>query len=440
MAITYGFYNSINKDRVYNAEQVSSIFDGIIADGVYQGVPKNEENPDDKYYLKTRPGNGMQVIVGPGRAWFNHTWTLNDNDLPLTISPASIAGNRVDAVVLKVDGTDDVRRNDIYVHTGSVTDPNEVVYPTFEDTDDVHYHILAYIVLMARTETITADNIELVVGTDKTPFVAGVVNQVSVSSLLDQWAAEWDVFFNKEQADLEEKKAEWEAARREWLEYLEQTEADYQYLFNEASVEIREFIDSFKTWANDAEVDFYDWFQNLRNQLDENQAAHLQAEIDDLRTEIIPGSNSLSNVLLDESGHITDVYTSYINSSSDTSFSYDDGIYKIEKHFVNPTLEYKKIVTYDTQSLVMTTSYVFIDGDQTEFDTLVNTTATVSLDNMGFISGMDVIGDDYERHIAFQNTKHTSTVTDIVKDTYSVSAVYNKTAGTIATSRQIGGS
>ena len=26
MAITYGFYNSLNKDRVYNAEQMSSIF------------------------------------------------------------------------------------------------------------------------------------------------------------------------------------------------------------------------------------------------------------------------------------------------------------------------------------------------------------------------------------------------------------------------------
>lgn len=35
MAFTFGFYNSLNGDRKYNAEQVSSIFDGLISDGVY---------------------------------------------------------------------------------------------------------------------------------------------------------------------------------------------------------------------------------------------------------------------------------------------------------------------------------------------------------------------------------------------------------------------
>ena len=34
MAFTCGFFNSENGDRKYNAEQMSAIFDGIIADGV----------------------------------------------------------------------------------------------------------------------------------------------------------------------------------------------------------------------------------------------------------------------------------------------------------------------------------------------------------------------------------------------------------------------
>ena len=38
MAVTYGFYNSLNKDRVYNAEQMSSIFNGIITDGVFASI------------------------------------------------------------------------------------------------------------------------------------------------------------------------------------------------------------------------------------------------------------------------------------------------------------------------------------------------------------------------------------------------------------------
>ena len=38
MSVTYGFYNSINGDRKYNALEMSSIFDGIIVDGVYMSI------------------------------------------------------------------------------------------------------------------------------------------------------------------------------------------------------------------------------------------------------------------------------------------------------------------------------------------------------------------------------------------------------------------
>ena len=38
MSVTYGFYNSKNQDRRYDAIQMSSIFDGIIRDGILQHV------------------------------------------------------------------------------------------------------------------------------------------------------------------------------------------------------------------------------------------------------------------------------------------------------------------------------------------------------------------------------------------------------------------
>ena len=34
MSVTYGFYNSLNGDRRYDANQMSAIFDGLIIDGV----------------------------------------------------------------------------------------------------------------------------------------------------------------------------------------------------------------------------------------------------------------------------------------------------------------------------------------------------------------------------------------------------------------------
>ena len=38
MALTYGFYNSQNGDRMYDATDISSIFDGIIKDGVFMSI------------------------------------------------------------------------------------------------------------------------------------------------------------------------------------------------------------------------------------------------------------------------------------------------------------------------------------------------------------------------------------------------------------------
>ena len=45
MAITSGFYNSVNGDRTYDADQFGSLFDGIIAPGVFPNV-------GDKFPLK----------------------------------------------------------------------------------------------------------------------------------------------------------------------------------------------------------------------------------------------------------------------------------------------------------------------------------------------------------------------------------------------------
>ena len=38
MTVSSGFFNSVNHDRLYDAEQVSSIFDGIIEDGVCESI------------------------------------------------------------------------------------------------------------------------------------------------------------------------------------------------------------------------------------------------------------------------------------------------------------------------------------------------------------------------------------------------------------------
>lgn len=187
MALTYGFYNSLNHDRKYDSLQLSRIFDGIINDGVYESIGDA---------LMVKASNAMSVSVGIGRAWFNHTWTLNDALYLVTITDAELALNRYDAVVLEVDSGN--RTNSIKVLKG--TPAVNPVKPTLITSDTVNQHPLAYIYVKAKATEITQANIQNAVGTSECPFVTGIISTISVDNLIQQWSAEFDVLF----AELEE--------------------------------------------------------------------------------------------------------------------------------------------------------------------------------------------------------------------------------------------
>lgn len=185
MAITYGFYNSMNGDRKYDAVQLSSIFDGVIRDGVFQSIGG---------YLATKPGTGMQVIVAPGKAWFDHTWTVNDADLPLDISQSDLTLSRYDAVVLETDATKSVRENSIKVIKGTpASNPQK---PTLTNEGDVHQHPLAYILVPGGSSSIQVQNIDIMVGKTECPFVTSILESVSIEALLEKWEGEFRVWFD----------------------------------------------------------------------------------------------------------------------------------------------------------------------------------------------------------------------------------------------------
>ena len=160
MTITYGFYNSVSGDRVYDAIDVSSMFDGVIIDGVFETIGDA---------LETTDGTGMNVVVGPGKAWFDHTWTLNDAALTLAIAASDVILPRIDYVVLEVDASNAVRANTIKVLTG--TPATVPVPPTLTNTSEVHQYPLAEVAVDAGVSEILAADVTNLVGTAFCPFV-----------------------------------------------------------------------------------------------------------------------------------------------------------------------------------------------------------------------------------------------------------------------------
>lgn len=192
MAVTYGFYDSLNHDRLYNAQQMSAIFDGIINDGVFMSVGNQ---------FHTVAGTGMQVIVKSGRAWFDSTWTLNDAEYPLSIDAADVLLTRIDAVVLEVNSEVATRANTIKVVKG--TPASTPAKPTLTNTATIHQHALAYVTVAKNTTAITNSMIEIVVGKTETPYVTAILQTTDITDLFKKWENDFQVWFETVRSTLD---------------------------------------------------------------------------------------------------------------------------------------------------------------------------------------------------------------------------------------------
>lgn len=192
MSFTCGFFNSKQGDRKYNSRQISQIFDGIITDGVFAHYGT---------HFNISPINGSNdILIGTGRLWFNHVWGLNDGNTTLTLDPSDPTQNRIDAIIVHIDESDDVRNAWLQVKKGTVGGSK----PTMTQTDFVHEYPFAYVTVAAGSSSITASGIEVVVGTSECPFVTSVLESVNVDNLFDQWDAQFKEWFAEIRTVLDE--------------------------------------------------------------------------------------------------------------------------------------------------------------------------------------------------------------------------------------------
>ena len=258
--VTCGFFNSVvtngKSDRLYNAEQMSSIFDGLINDGVFQSIGDA---------LVVTAGTGNTVNVGIGKCWFNHTWTLNDAPLPIDCGKPDNSMTRIDAIVVEVNANDDKRDNFIKIVKGTASQYNPVK-PTMAKGERLNQHALCYITRKPGASAITAADIENVVGTNETPFVTGIVKVLDLATILKQWSGQLDDFIASEESDF-----------NAWY-------ADMKQLMADVTVELN-------NWTTAEKKTIMDWFNNMKNQLSEDAAVNLQSQItgDEIERYLVDG-------------------------------------------------------------------------------------------------------------------------------------------------------
>lgn len=255
MSVSSGFFNSLNGDRKYNAAQMSAIFDGLIIDGVFASIGTA---------FAVKAAGGLTVNVGVGKAWFDHTWTVNDSILPMTAPEAEVLLDRIDAVVLEVNGMESIRENTIkFVKGNPSSAPSR---PTLTNEGNVHQYPLCYIYRKYGTAVINQADITPMVGTESTPFVTGILQTISLDELLGKWQDELDRFTD--------------ARSQEVDDWIAQEESDFTAWFNKMKADLQQEQTVLDQWIASEQADFLAWYNQMKDQLSGDVAGNLQLEID----------------------------------------------------------------------------------------------------------------------------------------------------------------
>lgn len=293
MSFASGFFNSVDHDRLYDATDISRLFDGLIRDGIFASIGD---------CLVVKQSNQMNVTVGTGRAWFNHTWSYNDALYPVTIPPSEILMDRIDAVVLEINSVESVRANSIKLIKG--TPSSTPAKPVLTNAKEIHQYPLAYVTVGKEVTSIRQADIENCVGTSVCPFVTGILEVISIEQLIPQWkdilnrfieenTANFNTWMNGEKQDYQ---AWLTAAKKEITDWQATSKSDYQKWYDSIKngydqwfATIKAAYDAnwstFQQWEKASQTEFDKWFENMKNKLEGDLGAKLTLEAEKLGKE-----------------------------------------------------------------------------------------------------------------------------------------------------------
>ena len=299
MSVTSGFFNSLNGDRKYTAEQFSALLDGLINNGVFANV-------GDVFAVNV--SSGTRINVGSGRAWFKATWLYNDTILPIDMPASEMLLNRYDAIVIEINRDETVRQGTIKVVKG--TPSSNPVKPTMTHSEFVDQYPLAYIYREADTTIISQSHIENRVGTSDCPYVTGILQVTNIDNVIAQWKAQFQEWMSQ--------------SNTEWDQFTNQSEGEWDDLMAQVNAE-------WQQWSGNQNLIFNAWFNDLQVILDGDVATNLASRILELESRfhdlalnraVYEGlQDSTEDTIEDSSGNIIEGSTVF-NGFTDVSGSF----------------------------------------------------------------------------------------------------------------------
>ncbi len=389
----YGyFFNSEkdqqqNDDRTYDADSFSEWLQKFFTTGVFE---------DD---LEVLANNNMTVTVQTGYANVEGKVRLFDATTTLIIETADATYNRIDTVVVERNDTN--REITLKVVKGGYSSEPTPTAPVREN--GVYQLVLAEIYVEAGATSITQSII-----TDKRTdtTVCGLVYTPVDTFDFDQFAVQFEAYL-----------AEFKATRAA----------------------------GFETWELAQQAAFEAWFDEMKGQLSEDAAGHLQNEIDELKEDGLSGSiitvttseNSLIGktvTLTDSQGNTkTGVFDSnkkaeirVVEFVGQITISATDTIDTAQATVTIPYFgNYEFEINFWTATVNITTpSSEFYGQTVTVKDSDSQTVGTVTFSNAGTATYYAKAADTYSFSVTYDGETFTESVNVTAETTYSVELSY----------------
>lgn len=188
MAQKYGFFNSVDGDRKYDADDIGNYFLKLISDGVF-ATPATA--------MQVTAAGGMAVSVAAGWGFIKCKYINNTAAAQFTLAAADVVLNRIDRVVIRLDK--DNRTMSLAVKQGTAASTPTAPALT-RQSSGIWELSLAQIYVGAGVTSITQANItDERANTSLCGYVTGLINQIDTTDLFAQYNNAFWTWFNNVQ-------------------------------------------------------------------------------------------------------------------------------------------------------------------------------------------------------------------------------------------------
>lgn len=188
MAQKYGFFNSVDGDRKYDADDIGNYFLKLISDGVF-ATPATA--------MQVTAVSGMTVQVAAGWGFIKCKYINNTAAAQFTLAAADVVLNRIDRVVIRLDK--DNRTMSLAIKQGTAASTPTAPALT-RQSSGIWELSLAQIYVGAGVTSITQANItDERANTSLCGYVTGLIDQIDTTDLFAQYNNAFWTWFNNVQ-------------------------------------------------------------------------------------------------------------------------------------------------------------------------------------------------------------------------------------------------